>query len=307
MSFLYEALLKKDRQNDHPSNPQGAAIPQGTSMSQGTAMPGMFADEGKSSSPVALWIALAIALLIIGVLAGYILGQQNTSQPIQYVEKQPELILPQSQPETVEVTSTPVQNPVTANADIVSQPQDMRTAVSVEQQPEEIEQIDEMEEKQFTVSVDPNGVVQSSVIEPEVEEVSEQNYLSANDQDVMDLEQVPENLRESFQLAVEATSEQNEDTSFQSSAPQIMNSSSLRDIAELSDTDRAGLPPILYQMHIYASNKTDRWVKLNDRIMTEGEEFMPGLKLLEIRQDIIVWETRYNRFSQNALEDYSAL
>ena len=310
MSFLYEALLKKDNQDS--GNPQQANPMQGA-----LATGAVFADDNKSTTPVALWVAFAVALLIIGVLAGYILGRDFTPNQVQSPIDTQSAAMPATEQSQQQTSVADAQNGAQVEKQaVIEAPEPLNSGQSTA---EAVTQSDNFESSdtptQFNVRLDDNGQVRSEVVgdidsEQSTEVLAdalpaETSYLNT-ESDTLPLDEVPDNLKQQFELAVQAVSEQQASGELENQSTPVATSSSLTDINALADADKAGLPDIRYQMHIYASEKIDRWVKLNDRIMTEGEEFMPGLTLLEIRQDIIVWETRFNRFTQAALEDYLA-
>ena len=310
MSFLYEALLKKDNQDS--GNPQQANPMQGA-----LATGAVFADDNKSTTPVALWVAFAVALLIIGVLAGYILGRDFTPNQVQSPVDTQSAAVPATEQSQQQTSVADAQNGAQVEKQaVIEAPEPLNSGQSTA---EAVTQSDNFESSdtptQFNVRLDDNGQVRSEVVgdidsEQSTEVLAdalpaETSYLNT-ESDTLPLDEVPDNLKQQFELAVQAVSEQQASGELENQSAPVATSSSLTDINALGGADKAGLPDIRYQMHIYASEKIDRWVKLNDRIMTEGEEFMPGLTLLEIRQDIIVWETRFNRFTQAALEDYLA-
>ena len=310
MSFLYEALLKKDNQDS--ANPQ-----QATPMQGALATGAVFADDNKSTTPVALWVAFAVALLIIGVLAGYILGRDFTPNQVQSSIDRQSAAVPATEQSQQQATVADAQNGAQVERQaVIEAPKPLNSGQSTAEAVPQSNNIESAETPtQFNVRLDDNGQVRSEVVgdidseqSPEVLAdalPAETSYLNS-EPDTLPLDEVPDNLKQQFELAVQAVSEQQASGELENQSTPVATSSSLTDINALADADKAGLPDIRYQMHIYASEKIDRWVKLNDRIMTEGEEFMPGLTLLEIRQDIIVWETRFNRFTQEALEDYLA-
>nr|WP_269139943.1 general secretion pathway protein GspB [Psychrosphaera haliotis] len=93
-------------------------------------------------------------------------------------------------------------------------------------------------------------------------------------------------------------------TNNQQRSIQVEVDSSLVDINDLPDGDRAFIPELQYEMHIYSSDVNERWVRINNTTLYEGDRLTPYLRLAEIRQGIVIWESRERRFSQVALEDY---
>ncbi|MGL5250552.1 MAG: general secretion pathway protein GspB, partial [Enterovibrio sp.] len=64
-----------------------------------------------------------------------------------------------------------------------------------------------------------------------------------------------------------------------------------RDVLPLSDVPSALLsrmPPMNFQAHVYASDKKNRWVKVNSRNALEGDQVANGVTLLGIEPQQVV-------------------
>ena len=350
MSFLYKALLKNNQQNPHATkegeqNPMserqgnsladamtGPALSANTLYGQpGFANQGQFATVQKTSTPTIMWGALALALLIIGLLAGYIFGNlgsmgaavtanqqvaniQPTAQgKVELIEQEPLVseLTGEDVNKSTSKTSTQVDSHLISESD---EPANQNPSTSSESQmpsltgtrldsSQHLEEVFAQDNRIVEAAIDQNGGLITQVTsQNDVALEEEGKRLSTDNLEEVGVEDVSELLREQFAKAVEETEQVVDQDEFKP----VVSSSSLMTIEELSDAESASLPSIVYQMHIYASAPTERWVKLNNRIVTQGETFLPGLKLLEIRQDMIVWETTFNRFSQEALVDYDA-
>ena len=324
MSFLYKALLKNDHQADSASatpasgfEPAGQASgtlpPYSATMAAGNAGYGqamLFAPEKKAQIPTLMWVCMGLALLIIGLLGGYILADKQSLQPavmstgtqkpsphelenkthetgVEQVAQVESSSAAQASAPVVDAESAMARgdSPAAVESEpfvevAVSNEGQVITQVSRSREPEQLQQVNEPQ----------SGTIEATV-----------TPLSAKPADTVELADIPEALKQQFAQAVEVTEEVVDADEFE---PAVSSQSSLTFIQELSEAEKAGLPEIEYQMHIYASDMTERWVKLNGRVFTQGEEFMPGLKLLEIRQDMLVWETRFSRFAQEALVDF---
>jgi general secretion pathway protein B len=114
------------------------------------------------------------------------------------------------------------------------------------------------------------------------------------------LKDIPEELKNRFADAVEAT---NKNTRIQQST--VSSSSSLLSISELPSTEQALVPNMLYQMHIYASEPSERWIKINGYTIYEGEPLTKNVILEEIRLNESVWLVNGKRVSLSALQDFS--
>jgi general secretion pathway protein B len=75
-------------------------------------------------------------------------------------------------------------------------------------------------------------------------------------------------------------------------------------LEDLTAYQTALLPDLIYQMHIFSSDVSERWVKINDKILYEGNELVPGLTLLEIKQNLIIWRFNNRKVGQLALVDF---
>ncbi len=65
---------------------------------------------------------------------------------------------------------------------------------------------------------------------------------------------------------------------------------------ELPSSVRQDLPEFKISVLVYADHPEDRFILLNGRRQTEGDEFQPGLVLQEIRRDGAVFSYRLYRF-----------
>lgn len=347
MSFLYKALLKSNAdKNGNQTAPTASGEHQATPAPNFNHVPAgqngyqphhanmpMFAEPNANSNGATMWLVVALLLLVIGVLAGYILGQNHqpfitgSETPIATSEanfeqgpngetngrkqavdtgKNIELTAQDNQPSTTEST---IKEPVTGKYSTAQKTGNVTSELTSEIKPSS-----ELKQPAQPVSQQTNGEVSSMVAiaeannaadvadeeRTEIEAEAPQEYVVSGNE-VVPIEQVSEQLRSQFAMAVEAT-ESLDDQSI--SEPNITSESSLVTIHELSAAERAGIPPLYYGTHMYATDRNERYVKINNQTLKEGDELMPGLKLLEIRLDIIVWETRYQRFAQEALDDF---
>ena len=343
MSFLYKALLKNNQesgtkgpspeQTAHASQSfQSSASSNTSNQAYGTAYSPAFAGQSSqdlfaqapisnanvqhttgSQVPGAMWLAFGLALLVIGLLAGYIFGQQGpgtqtfthpvatphtASSHVALVQSDEQLAQRQEAHVTITPVVSPGEAPVEALSGTSTQGADINAlADNASPDSEKLIQVGLSKDGQVVTRVQ-DGNRQESGLSLANEELATPVTLPVEDE--LDVSDIPDELKTQFDMAVNATA--NEE--IKPAEPLIEESSSLPVIDELTLTERASIPDIRYQMHIYASDVTERWVKLNDRILTQGEELVPGLKLLEIRQTIIVWETDFNRFAQEALVDY---
>lgn len=63
-------------------------------------------------------------------------------------------------------------------------------------------------------------------------------------------------------------------------------------LAELSDGQRAALPALKLNMHVYARDPSNRFVLVNGNRLAEGESGSDGVRVIEIRPDGVVVDAR---------------
>lgn len=283
-----------------------------------------FAQEEKSATPVLMWIVISVLLLIVGLLAGYLVAIKQPERiptHISTTQRASDVLATPVAESAVELTaensdenSVNVGDASGANNSLNKSNEPPMLEVTVDDKGEVVSNV----ARSFAVTPNTNVVDEPQLntaslntaslnntatnTDSDIQQEQEQGELvSAEVNDDVDLEDIPEQLKAQFQAALSAT---DDESNLASNEPVIMHNSSMADITELELSERAGIPDLIYQMHIFATDKTARWIKINGRVMTEGEEFMPGLTLVEIRQEFAVWESRYRRFKQEALVDF---
>jgi SpoU rRNA methylase family enzyme len=299
MSLLYQALLKNNQnkpvvsENENQIAQQNTAkhsdllTSQPTVATSGSYQSQQFAgshsgygqnSHGQNHLPWFIWIFIASLVLIVGLLAGYIYGNFMWSNNA--VVNTPAPIVTELTEDAVNTKANPKANQL----DVITKEEQPKADPTIE------------------VAVNSEGQVVSKVTNtpkqtPAVTDASSQNVI-----DDVDLTGVPNTLKASFAEAIKATEipEAFEDN-FE------MNLSSSSDVLLLDDLtvyQTALLPNIIYQMHIFSSDVSERWVKINDKVLYEGQELQSGLTLLEIRQDMIVWRFNNRKVGQLALVDF---
>lgn len=302
MSFLYQALIKEQQKGQadnskatvQPHEPIQASRVQ-SSIPQQVAfnLANQTAVEQKNTSHW-FWLVIAGLLMLVGLLAGYLFATKTTTSP---AEQQ---------------LFTNIQQQAQLNTQLMQElmqekPQQLEQNVSLIEQstvkPEgKTQQQDQLtQEKQIAVAVDEDGQLQTQVQSTEQQNNSEGEPLARTVLEELPITEIPDTLKSSFESAVKATEQKLNPTLFET---QVSAGSSLPLITELPLSETYWVPDIEYQMHIYASQASERWIRINDQTLTEGEAFIDNLTLLEIRQDQIIWQSNNKRFSQNALEDF---
>ena len=311
MSFLYQALIK-EQQKEQRGNKQDAdenVMP----VVQADTQANFYAHHGQPPFPpqnnfVAsasfvpersnnhhwFWLTIAALLMVVGLLGGYLFGTKDTVQNL-YTDVAEGII----QTEQKQVADSLEQQHVVANS---SPEQGLDSNVSaVNLEPEQVE-------KQIEVAVGQDGQVKTQVTDlsseqpaQEVSEETEEQPLVRNSVPEVSLDEIPDALKSSFENAVKATEEKTEPNLFQT---QVASGSSLPLVSELPLSEIYWVPDIEYQMHIYASDASERWIRVNGKTLNEGDPLIDNLILLEIRQEQVIWQTDNRRFAQNALEDF---
>lgn len=112
-------------------------------------------------------------------------------------------------------------------------------------------------------------------------------------------EQVPAALREKFRFAVEATSD------LQPRPKVKEHAAPARDIRTLDDILQRQIPPLRFEAHVYATDPSQRWVKVNGKDLQEGQWVTADIQLKEITPNYVMLQTGRQLFSMEALTDWS--
>ncbi len=330
--------------NDLLTQPMSVASPPiytaGNHFAQGEFASHHLESSSSRTTPWLLWLSIALLMLIVGLLAGYIAGNVNLSgaQQLQSIAAI-NTNIPQ-----VEATKN------TAQANKVSAKDDLRlAATATHQQNSALSVSQQQANKLVEVKVDQQGKVNANVsnldainraapepnapntsnapnanTEQSTEQSAEQNTeleqihsakttsslepTQNEEAEAIDLSQVPEKLKASFAKAVEASQNQ----TLENSNPQdntnftvsLTPNNHLPLLSELSAEQRKGIPNMEYQMHIFASDINQRWVRINGKTLYEGQALTSNLTLLEIKQDKIIWRFNDKKIGQLALVDF---
>lgn len=304
VSFLYKALLKdqgKQNQQGQDQNYSNSANHTATYSNQyaySEIPEPRFANQ--NNRPWLAWFAIAFLLLIIGLLAGYILGTEKVASQIKVGSHI--LEAERSQTELIGVNANG------KGADQPSSEQTNANATDVDVKHDGTAESKQPATNSLNVAKVSENLTDS--IEQNVQEDEPQDVINVADinSSNMTLDEVSSDLQAKFALALEETDTENKkglkgETS-NNNRIQVEVDSSLVDIKELKGSDKALIPELLYEMHIYSSDVNERWVRINNITLFEGDRLTPYLRVAEIRQDLIVWESRDRRFIQVALEDY---
>lgn len=286
MSLLYKALLKDQQNNNAQPEIQNSNNPAGLNQ-QGQFVPPQsyahFAPAAEKQIPYFMWFTVVALVLVVGLMGGYLFALNHNSST---VKVEPEVSNAKPQQELAQ------QNQV-ASPSITGK---TTTEEFAAEDNEPLENDNSAEQKTVSIAIDEQGKVVSHVTEDTNGQTEQINKI---DNETL-LAQVPDELKQRFNEAVVATQSNNN----LSQPYSVSSSSSLTNINDLPELERFALPSMHFQMHIYASEKTERWIKINDKVLYEGDELEAGLSLFEIRQQQIIWQKRGKRFSHEALVDF---
>jgi hypothetical protein len=299
MSLLYQALLKNNQNKPVASENENQVAQQNKAKhsdlltnqpivaTSGSYQSQQFAgshsgygqnSHGQSYLPWFIWIFIACLLLVVGLLAGYIYGNFIWSNNT--VVNTPAPIVTKLTEDAVNTKANPKVNQL----DVITKEEQPKADPTIE------------------VAVNSEGQVVSKVTNtPEAMPTITDNPSQKVIDDV-DLTGVPDTLKASFAEAIKATEipeafEENFEMNLTSSGDFLL-------LDDLTAYQAALLPDLIYQMHIFSSDVSERWVKINDKVLYEGQELQSGLTLLEIRQDLIVWRFNNKKVGQLALVDF---
>jgi len=352
VSFLYKALIKE--QNSQKTNNKtgsNAASSQSANQSQsqlqmsGNSNNGYsyanavnsgpaFADNGASSPSFSwlAWLAIAILLLIVGLLGGYIVGSKPANSQA-FVQNQNQLLtasqpINQNQSKAPESNQSPIRaQPKTANQseppNVTQSAPQIATQANGQMESDAIEQLPSSRPSELLTQAPDEQLSGASQLITEKQLETDKKQLETGKEEAIDepeqlvinvadinssnvkVEDVSSDLQARFAEALAQTEVGTaKKTNNQQRSIQVEVDSSLVDINDLPDGDRAFIPELQYEMHIYSSDVNERWVRINNTTLYEGDRLTPYLRLAEIRQGIVIWESRDRRFSQMALEDY---
>ncbi|RUO34378.1 hypothetical protein CWE13_12180 [Aliidiomarina shirensis] len=86
------------------------------------------------------------------------------------------------------------------------------------------------------------------------------------------------------------------------SDPSVNNTQTLRELNELTAAERRSLPRFEYNSHMYSGRTQERWIRLNDRMLREGDR-LGDLRVIQIEAAHTIFGFREILFRVEALED----
>ncbi|TRY31826.1 general secretion pathway protein GspB [Aliiglaciecola sp. M165] len=111
---------------------------------------------------------------------------------------------------------------------------------------------------------------------------------------------IPPDLIKRFQDAMTALG----DTQPQDPAVDVQPIKNVPPVTELPAWVLTQLPSISFSAHLYASEPEERWVRVNGRRITEGQEIEEGLRVVGIEPQHVIMVFKGQEFSMDALSDW---
>lgn len=301
MSLLYQALLKNNQNKPVQSQSQeqqenkskhSDLLTSQSNVELSTSFhsqqfSGAHVGQSQNNLPWFVWLFIASLLLVVGLLAGYIYGNFKPSNNA----------VTKTSTEFVEnVTTENKSNLTPVDPSLVPKTQlkgeaketEQTIGIAVNAQGQVVSKVKDKTSKIVTTNGSEQSAPSSTISEKATPEI--------------DLSGVPDNLKASFAEAIKAT-EKTETLDSNFEIDLLSNGNELM-LEDLTAYQTALLPDLIYQMHIFSSDVSERWVKINDKILYEGYELQSGLTLLEIKQNLIIWRFNNRKVGQLALVDF---
>ena len=78
-----------------------------------------------------------------------------------------------------------------------------------------------------------------------------------------------------------------------------------KDMNELAPQLQGQIPPVRFEAHVYATQSSQRWVKVNGKSLQEGQWVTADIRLKEITPQFVLLEMGDELFSMPALTDFN--
>lgn len=88
-------------------------------------------------------------------------------------------------------------------------------------------------------------------------------------------------------------------------AHQDVDPNTLLDISQLPSMLQQAIPQMQFSGHVYSNSPQQRSVIINGHFLSEGDELMPGMKLLQITPDSVIFDYQGQKFRVAVLHDWS--
>ncbi|WP_018983548.1 general secretion pathway protein GspB [Salinimonas chungwhensis] len=116
--------------------------------------------------------------------------------------------------------------------------------------------------------------------------------------------QVSQALLEKFNRAIEELDNNSDEEAQRQPETRVTVSQSLQRVDQLPVRMLTRLPTMKFSAHMYASNPSDRWVKVNGKQLGEGDWIADKVQIVAIEGQRVVLEFEDERFTMAALTDW---
>jgi general secretion pathway protein B len=243
------------------------------------------------TGPARGWQYLAIVLLVLcGLGLGFALAFWFTHKPV--AEPVPVVVAAPTTP--VATPALPPANPGLILSDLTAVPtseeQEAQLVISAEREESQGQSLDEQVAvlEQFDEGI---PMQEADPDAPVAELAAQQPELSADE--------VPQELKDKFQYALEAAKGERRPAKITEHAAPA------RDISTLDDSLQRQIAPLRFEAHVYASEPKQRWVKVNGKDLQEGQWITADIQLKEITPQYVLMQTGRQLFSMEALSEWS--
>ncbi|GAA0855852.1 general secretion pathway protein GspB [Aliiglaciecola litoralis] len=233
---------------------------------------------------------LVVVLVILGGLSiGWVLAnlgeRVNWKNTESTIVQTPKIV----EQQTVAPNNTPPETP----------PQATNVASSSEPQ---IEELDEAEVRRRLAEFEKEKLAQ---LEAQRKQKREEDALVAQQLESQKAEQeqrsdIPPELLKRFQAAMESIGDSQP-------ADPVVDVEPIKDVptvAELPAWALTQLPSLAFSAHMYVSAPEERWVRVNGKRISEGQEIEDGLVVVGIEPQHVIMSFRGQEFSMDALSDW---
>ena len=280
MSYLLDALNKSKGEQPDPLNQTG--------QNQSSPMMMYPSYPPQQSTNIYKWISIVLALiltLIVGIVLGNkyaLLGVPAASTTAQ--QSQPTTAKAQNQAD--KKIENNLETKIAAEIEDKVAAQNVAPTPTPQPQPQQ----DQVIQEQHT----PTNTAQTEQTTPNPKDTGIENIsndlLSKFNQAIIDSENVAQDYAEQIDLQ---TDQEVED--YLTRVPRI---------TELKAQQQMKVPPLVYETHLYSSDRFQRWVKINGRTLQETQWLSEDIQIHEIQKQFLILDMGHIRFSIPALTDW---
>ncbi|AWB66831.1 hypothetical protein C2869_10485 [Saccharobesus litoralis] len=111
--------------------------------------------------------------------------------------------------------------------------------------------------------------------------------------------EISSRLLKQFERAVAETMQLSDEEIYQAQRADIV-----APLVDMPQSIQQQVPSLSFQTHIYSSIASERWIKVNGRVVKEGEMVAPNVRLVEIQPQQVILAVQEDEFSLPALADW---